>query len=69
MYVCICISMCVPFICVPGWAFVKNVEVHWITAVCENMISAEAMRPGDVLTASNGMVWCGNSLFFFFNQF
>jgi leucyl aminopeptidase len=32
----------------------KNVEVHFITAVCENMISAEAMRPGDVLVASNG---------------
>eukprot|EP01038_Epipyxis_sp_PR26KG_P004922 gene4922-6888_t len=32
----------------------KNVEVHFITAVCENMISAEAMRPGDILTASNG---------------
>lgn len=32
----------------------KNVEVHFITAVCENMISAEAMRPGDILVASNG---------------
>lgn len=32
----------------------KNVEVHFITALCENMISTEAMRPGDVLTASNG---------------
>lgn len=32
----------------------RNVEVHFITAVCENMISAEAMRPGDVLVASNG---------------
>jgi leucyl aminopeptidase len=32
----------------------KGVEVHFITAVCENMISAEAMRPGDILTASNG---------------
>jgi leucyl aminopeptidase len=32
----------------------KNVEVHFITAVCENMISDEAMRPGDILTASNG---------------
>lgn len=29
-------------------------EVHFITAVCENMISSEAMRPGDVLTTSNG---------------
>lgn len=32
----------------------KNVEVHFITAVCENMISSEAMRPGDILVASNG---------------
>ena len=32
----------------------KHVEVHFITAVCENMISAEAMRPGDVLVTSNG---------------
>lgn len=32
----------------------KNVEVHFITAVCENMVSAEAMRPGDILVASNG---------------
>ena len=32
----------------------RNVEVHFITAVCENMISAEAMKPGDILVASNG---------------
>jgi len=32
----------------------KNVEVHFITALCENMISADAMRPGDILVASNG---------------
>lgn len=32
----------------------KNVEVHFITAICENMISSEAMRPGDILVASNG---------------
>jgi len=32
----------------------KNVEVHFITAICENMISRDAMRPGDVLVASNG---------------
>jgi len=31
----------------------KNLEVHFITAVCENMISADAMKPGDVLVASN----------------
>jgi leucyl aminopeptidase len=28
--------------------------VHWISAVCENMISAQAVHPGDVLRASNG---------------
>eukprot|EP00274_Cyanoptyche_gloeocystis_P000096 CAMPEP_0196655986 /NCGR_PEP_ID=MMETSP1086-20130531/11829_1 /TAXON_ID=77921 /ORGANISM="Cyanoptyche gloeocystis , Strain SAG4.97" /LENGTH=526 /DNA_ID=CAMNT_0041988555 /DNA_START=263 /DNA_END=1843 /DNA_ORIENTATION=+ len=30
------------------------VEVHFIIATCENMISGEAMRPGDVLVGSNG---------------
>ena len=30
-------------------------EIHFIVAACENMISSgEAVRPGDVLTASNG---------------
>merc|ERR1711907_520454 len=32
----------------------RNVEVHFITALCENMISSEAMKPGDILVASNG---------------
>lgn len=32
----------------------QNLEVHFISALCENMVSAEAMRPGDVLVASNG---------------
>jgi leucyl aminopeptidase len=31
-----------------------DVEVHFITAVTENMISGGALRPGDILTASNG---------------
>jgi len=31
-----------------------GVEAHFIVAACENMVSAEAMRPGDILTASNG---------------
>ncbi|HEY9908614.1 MAG TPA: leucyl aminopeptidase [Thermosynechococcaceae cyanobacterium] len=31
-----------------------DVEVHFITAATENMISARAMHPGDILTASNG---------------
>jgi leucyl aminopeptidase len=30
------------------------VEVHFISAVCENMVSSEAVRPGDILTTSNG---------------
>merc|ERR1719454_327211 len=30
-----------------------GVEVHFIIAACENMVSAEAMRPGDIWTASN----------------
>ncbi len=32
----------------------SGVEVHVIVAACENMISAQAYRPGDILTASNG---------------
>ncbi|MBE9158860.1 leucyl aminopeptidase [Nodosilinea sp. LEGE 06152] len=31
-----------------------SVEVHFISAAAENMISGNAMRPGDILTASNG---------------
>ncbi len=31
-----------------------DVEVHFITAVTENMISGRAIHPGDILTASNG---------------
>jgi len=31
-----------------------DVEVHFISAVTENMISGQAMHPGDILTASNG---------------
>jgi leucyl aminopeptidase len=32
----------------------NGIEVHFISAVCENMISRDAMRPGDIVTASNG---------------
>jgi len=32
----------------------KGIEVHFIIAACENMISSSAMHPGDILTASNG---------------
>ncbi|SCM11927.1 M17 leucyl aminopeptidase, putative [Plasmodium chabaudi adami] len=32
----------------------EHVEVHFISAVCENMISENAYRPGDIITASNG---------------
>ena len=31
-----------------------DVEVHFISAATENMISAHAIHPGDILTASNG---------------
>ncbi|KAE9462579.1 hypothetical protein C3L33_05509, partial [Rhododendron williamsianum] len=30
------------------------IEVHFIVAACENMISGTGMRPGDIVTASNG---------------
>ena len=30
-----------------------NIEVHFISAVCENMISELAMRPGDIVACSN----------------
>uniref|UniRef100_A0A7S3JUH3 Cytosol aminopeptidase domain-containing protein n=1 Tax=Aureoumbra lagunensis TaxID=44058 RepID=A0A7S3JUH3_9STRA len=32
----------------------KDCTVHFIVAACENMIGPHAMRPGDILTASNG---------------
>lgn len=32
----------------------SNIEVHFISAVCENMVSSNAYRPGDIITASNG---------------
>ncbi|KAM5553837.1 hypothetical protein ABKV19_025859 [Rosa sericea] len=32
----------------------SGVEVHFIVAACENMISGTCMRPGDIVTASNG---------------
>jgi leucyl aminopeptidase len=31
-----------------------NNEIHFISAVTENMVSGKAMHPGDILTASNG---------------
>lgn len=31
-----------------------DVEVHFLSAATENMISGKGMRPGDILTASNG---------------
>ncbi|KAJ8602502.1 hypothetical protein CTAYLR_001254 [Chrysophaeum taylorii] len=33
---------------------IPDVTVHVIVAACENMVSADSMRPGDILTASNG---------------
>lgn len=35
-------------------AIKPDVEVHFISAITENMISGHAMHPGDILTASNG---------------
>lgn len=32
----------------------KGVEVHFIVAACENMVAGKGLRPGDILTASNG---------------
>merc|ERR1711871_666497 len=32
----------------------EGVAVHFIVAACENMVSGDACRPGDVLKASNG---------------
>jgi len=32
----------------------EHVEVHFIVASCENMISGDGLRPGDIITASNG---------------
>ncbi|KJP85949.1 hypothetical protein AK88_04424 [Plasmodium fragile] len=31
-----------------------NLEVHFLSAVCENMVSKNSYRPGDIITASNG---------------
>eukprot|EP00976_Prorocentrum_cordatum_P071693 1180428-Prorocentrum_minimum.AAC.2 len=31
-----------------------GVEVHFIVASCENMVAGKGLRPGDILTASNG---------------
>lgn len=33
---------------------IPDVDVHFIVAACENMVGPDAMRPGDILTASNG---------------
>ncbi|MFM7615336.1 MAG: leucyl aminopeptidase, partial [Synechococcales cyanobacterium] len=32
----------------------KDIQVHFISAVTENMISGRAIHPGDILTAANG---------------
>ena len=32
----------------------EGVEAHFIVASCENMVGSRGMRPGDILTASNG---------------
>jgi leucyl aminopeptidase len=33
---------------------ISRSQVHFIVAACENMISGTGMRPGDIVTASNG---------------
>jgi len=33
---------------------ILHVQVHFIVAACENMISGTSMRPGDIVTTSNG---------------
>ena len=33
----------------------KGIEVHFISATCENMISGDGLHPGDIVTASNGV--------------
>ena len=32
----------------------EGLEIHMIVAACENMISGDAIHPGDIVTASNG---------------
>lgn len=34
--------------------FLVPKQVHFVIAACENMISGTGMRPGDIITASNG---------------
>lgn len=33
---------------------IKPVQVHFITAACENMVSGRATKPSDIHTAANG---------------
>jgi len=32
----------------------RGVEIHFISAACENMIDAKGMRPGDILVSAAG---------------
>ncbi|AFZ81343.1 leucine aminopeptidase, putative [Theileria equi strain WA] len=32
----------------------KGLEVHFVSATCENMVDANSYRPGDIITASDG---------------
>ncbi|KAL4300429.1 hypothetical protein AHAS_Ahas17G0200000 [Arachis hypogaea] len=33
---------------------VLHMQIHFVVAACENMIRGKGMRPGDIVTASNG---------------
>lgn len=44
-------------------------QVHFIVAACENMISGTGMRPGDIVTASNGKTIEVNMLIFYMNKY
>ena len=37
-----------------GACFLVSLQIHFVVAACENMISATGMRPSDIVTASNG---------------
>jgi hypothetical protein len=49
------LHLCLSSIGLGAWLIsVFPQQVNFIVAACENMISGGGMRPGDILTASNG---------------